>query len=85
MGQPMTDIPGKIERFPGNHQPIPPKIAYPSEYGLMLAASRLIGEYGTDGAVNKLIEMAEFISAGGKPTSLVSRRRVEPEHIYGRK
>ena len=67
------------------HQPIPPAIAYPADYGLARATYDLIWQYGKDGAINRLIEMAERIAAGEKPDDWVlRRRRVDPtERIIG--
>ena len=61
------------------HRPIPPAIAYPADYGLANVTSDLIWQYGRDGAINRLIEMAERIAAGEKPgTWVLHRRRVDP-------
>ncbi len=61
------------------HRPIPPAIAYPADYGLANATAALIWQYGLDGAVNRLIEMAERITAGKDPHDWVlRRRRVDP-------
>lgn len=69
----------KVVAFSGRSKRIPPKIAYPSDYGLTLAAVSLIHEYGRDGAVNRLIEMAEHIASGFAPADIMlGRRRVEP-------
>lgn len=73
-----------VEHLPGDHmsrrhRPIPPAIAYPADYGLANVADDLIWQYGVDGAVNRLIEMAERISEGEKPHDWVMRRRrVDP-------
>jgi hypothetical protein len=71
----------EIKRFaPGGHRPIPRRLAYPSEYGLANAASQLIRDYGKDGAINKLIEMAGRIERDEDPLrDIISKaRRVEP-------
>ena len=63
----------------GRHRPIPPPIAYPADYGLANVTCDLIWQYGRDGAINRLIEMAERIAAGEKPGDWVlKRRRVDP-------
>jgi hypothetical protein len=71
-----------IERLPGDdprHRPIPPPIAYPADYGLANVTDALIYQYGRDGAVNRLVEMAERISNGERPGDWVfRRRRVDP-------
>lgn len=83
----MPDAPQPtIKRFPEpddpnqrRHRSIPPAIAYPADYGLANAASNLIWQYGLDGAVNRLIEMAERISSGEDCDAWVlRRRRVDP-------
>jgi hypothetical protein len=62
-----------------DHQPIPRAIAYPADYGLATATTQLVSQYGTDGAVNRLIEMAERIAAGENPLDwCLRRRRVDP-------
>jgi hypothetical protein len=59
---------------------IPRAIAYPSDYGLALATQSLLRDYGPDGAINRLIEMAERIRKDDDPLNwCMSRRRVEPE------
>lgn len=61
------------------HRPIPPAIAYPADYGLANVTRDLIWQYGRDGAVNRLIEMAERVSGGDDPGDwLRGRRRVDP-------
>ncbi len=61
------------------HKPIPPAIAYPADYGLACATAALVWQYGKDGAINRLIEMAERLEAGEKPGDWVLRRnRVDP-------
>lgn len=61
------------------HKSIPPAIAYPADYGLACAADALMWQYGKDGAINRLIEMAERLEAGEKPGDWVfRRRRVDP-------
>jgi hypothetical protein len=61
------------------HRPIPRAIAYPADYGLANVANDLIWQYGLDGAINRLIEMAERLSAGDSPGNWVMRRRrVDP-------
>lgn len=61
------------------HSRIPPAIGYPADYGLANTANALITQYGKDGAVNRLIEMAERIDAGEDTHSWVMRRRrVDP-------
>jgi hypothetical protein len=71
-----------LERFDKDvpqHRPIPPAIAYPADYGLANTTADLIWQYGLDGAINRLIEMAERITAGEKPVDWVMRRRrVDP-------
>lgn len=83
----MSDKPSTqttIERLPNNHdtlrhRPIPPAIAYPADYGLANVTGALIWQYGKDGAINRLIEMAERISNGESPGDWVlRRRRVDP-------
>lgn len=67
------------ESSQSRHQPIPPAIAYPADYGLANCVSDLIWQYGRDGAINRLIEMAERLSAGEEPGDWVMRRRrVDP-------
>lgn len=59
---------------------IPAAIAYPSDYGLATATGSLLRDYGPDGTINRLIEMAERIRAGDDPLNwCLRRRRVEPE------
>ena len=61
------------------HRRIPRPLAYPSDYGLANAAHQLLAEYGKDGAINRLIEMAERLRAGQDPLAWALRRqRVEP-------
>ena len=63
----------------GKHRAVPKPIAYPADYGLALAAGDLLFQYGRDGAVNRLIEMAERLAAGEDATAWVFRcRRVDP-------
>jgi hypothetical protein len=57
------------------HKPIPPAIAYPADYGLASATDALVWQYGKDGAINRLIEMAERLEAGEKPGDWVFRRK----------
>ena len=80
----MADSKTTVEYLPEDpdtrrHRPIPPAIAYPADYGLANVTDDLIWQYGADGAVNRLIEMAERISAGESPHGWVMRRRrVDP-------
>lgn len=61
------------------HKPTPKPIAYPADYGLASATHQLIFQYGKDGAVNRLVEMAERIAAGeGEFDWVMRRRRVDP-------
>jgi hypothetical protein len=72
----------ELKKFPGAARQIPAPIAYPSDYGLALAVSALLRDYDMDGAVNRLIEMAERISNGDDPYSWVlARQRVERDRI----
>jgi hypothetical protein len=58
---------------------VPPAIAYPADYGLAGVAAALINQYGRDGAINRLIEMAERLIAGEDTHCWVlKRRRVDP-------
>lgn len=72
-----------VEKFPdtGARLALPRPFAYPSDYGLATATSNLLRDYGRVGAVNRLIEMAQRIEAGGDPLRwALMRRRVEPDY-----
>ncbi len=75
----MADIETMPENAERRHRPVPPGIAYPADYGLANVTYDLIWQYGRDGAINRLIEMAERIAGGEKPGDWVmKRRRVDP-------
>lgn len=59
------------------HRPIPGglAVAYPSDFGLANAVTGLIRDYGRDGAINRLVEMAERLAAGEDQYAWVFRRR----------
>lgn len=65
----------ELRNFPGGHRPIPRRIAYPSDYGLAIAAENLMRDYGQHGAINRLIEMAELLARGESPVASVALRR----------
>jgi hypothetical protein len=70
-----------IHRFAeGENGPIPRPFGYPSDFGLGTAANQLAAEYGTVGAINRLIEIAEWMEAGKSPLDWALRkRRLVPE------
>lgn len=69
-----------MDRLPQiTHRPIPKKIGYPSAFGLSATAANLIRDYGKHGAINMLIEMAEYIDADKNPLDWITLRRVERE------
>lgn len=75
----MADAIDKLETGGPQHRPIPKAIAYPADYGLANVTADLIWQYGPDGAINRLIEMAARIAAGEHPGDWVRRRRrVDP-------
>lgn len=66
----------KIVDLKGGHQPILKRIAYPSDYGLANAAYSLLRDYGKDGAINRLIEMAERIDRDESVFDVLRCKRV---------
>jgi hypothetical protein len=69
-----------VQRFPRAYRRIPRiAVAYPSDYALASATMSLVSEYGQDGAVSRLIEMAERIAAGECASEWVMKRHpVDP-------
>jgi hypothetical protein len=82
----MSDEQTTVVRLPDDEarpRPMPRPFAYPSRFGLGVAVSRLVFEYGRIGAVNTLIEMAEMVERGEDyMTDTVRRRRIVPG-VYG--
>jgi hypothetical protein len=76
----MTMLESNIHVFSeGESRPIPKPFGYPSDFGLGTAAKQLVAEYGTVGAINRLIEMAEWLEAGKNPLDwAIRKRRVQP-------
>lgn len=69
-----------VQLHEAGSKPIPKPFGYPSDFGLGTAAARLVAEYGVVGAINRLIEMAEWMEAGKQPLDwAIRKRRIIPK------
>jgi hypothetical protein len=70
---------GNIVKLGSGTRPTPKPISHPADYGLAVTAADLMMQWGRDGAINRLIEMVEWLKAGKHPFDFNNgKERIDP-------